>query len=479
MRKYIQSMLMGLICLAAVSCKNNDLEEFNPIKNQDRTVSGAGIISGNIVKDNETVKVPFKIALSGPASKAFQVAVSLNSDTVKQLIANGTLINTVLLPNGVIDYPNVVNVGYGDDTATGVVSIRLSALELNYGKNVAFAIKLSNPEKGNQLKGGQSNILVVLKTAAIIKENELHYLSFLNGGTILGVEHNKNYTVTPAGIIIPLTVNLAGQAGSAFNINVNVLADTIATLVKNNVLPADAIALKPTQFTIDTMVRVNSNLNTVQIRLIIEWPVFDANIIPNKKFAFAISLTKPTKHILDPVKSKIIVLVDPNVNLDNNSYIAGSGTGLKAEYYANNQKLDFDGRKPTLVQIDDNIDFSTSGDDQGGWPFTTLIGRDNFSVRWTGEFFAPVNGEYTFYQTNWDDGARLYIDDKLLTDAFTDGGSQPNAIAKIRLERGKRYKLKVEYYENGGGQVARFEYEVPAASIGRRIVPRSLLFPAP
>lgn len=466
-------MLVGLI-LTAVSCKHNNLEELDAIKNQDRSVSGAGAITGAITKDNETVKVPFKITLSGPASKAFQVGITLNSDTVSKLIAAGTLTNTVIVPNGAIDYPSVVNVAFGADTASGVATIRLSVLEANYGKNIAFAFKLATPGKGNQIKGSQSNIMVVLNTRDLVKEDEIHYVSILNGGGILDVDYKKNYnTNNPAGATIPITVNLAGLAGSAFNVKVKLNTDTIATLVRNGVLPENTISLKPTEFSIDTLVRVNSNSNTAVIRLLIEWPVFDANIIANKRFAFAISLESPTKHILHPVNNKIIVLVQPTVNLDNNSLIIGKGTGLKAEYFSNNQQLDFDGRKATLTRIDETIDFNDN------WQ-PSEISRDNFSTRWTGEFLAPVRGEYTFYLTRWDDGVRFLLDNKVILDDFkTDGANIDTRFVKITLERGKRYKIEADHRENGGGEQAHLEYEVSSANLGRRIVPRTQLFPAP
>jgi hypothetical protein len=472
MKNYIYSMLLGLIILSTVSCKRNNLDDVGLIKNKTVSISGDGVVVAGITKTNETVQVPFKISLSGIATKAFQVGITLNSDTVNKLIANGTLKNTVVLPNGSIDYPSVINVAYGADTATGVATVRLTTLELNYGKDVAFAFKLTNPGKGNLVTGGKSNIMVVLNTKQLIAEKDIHYLSIVNGGGIMGVDYKKNYTTSPAGITIPLIVNLSGQAGTAFNIHVKLNTDTIATLVKNKVLPANTISLGQSDFSIDTLIRVNSNSNTAQIRLLIGWPVFDANIVANKRFAFAVSLSNPTRHILHPTNSKVIVLVEPGVNLDNNSYITGNGTGLKAEYFTNNQLLDFDGRKPTLVRVDETIDFG------GDW-LPSSVSTDNYSSRWTGEFLAPVRGEYIFYETRWDDGARLYIDSKAIIDDFTTEWDKPSRFAKIVLERGKRYKIEANHRENNGGQQARLEYEVPSAGInGRRIVPKSQLFPA-
>ncbi|MGF7072703.1 PA14 domain-containing protein [Mucilaginibacter sp. R-33] len=477
MKKYRYILFIGLIALIAVACKQNDLDDLKPIQNTDRNVSGAGANTGDAITGNEIVKVPFKISLSGPATKAFQVGIAFNNDTVTKLIANGTLKNTVVLPAGAIDYPGVINVAFGSDTATAVASVRLSAIEANYGKNIAFAFKLTNPGKGNQIKGSQSNILVVLDTKKLIKESDIHYVSLLNGGGIMDVDYQKNYTTSPAGITIPLTVNLAGVPAGAFNVHVKLNMDTIADLVSKKILPDNTIALNPDQFSIDTLIRVKSNASTGVVRLSIGWPVFDANIVANKRFGFVVSLVNPSKHILHPTKSKLIVLVQPEVNLDNNSYITGNGTGLKAEYFSNNQLLDFDGRKPDLVQIEPTIDWPKDEVWQAAIPG---ISHDNFSTRWTGEFLAPVRGEYVFWQNEWDDGSRLYIDGKAIINDFTTKWDQDSRTAKIFLERGKRYKIEADHRENVGGQRARLTFEVPSAGInGRRIVPQSQLFPAP
>ena len=469
-------MLFGALALAGVSCKHNKLDNVDLIKTTDRSISGDGIVTDGITKDNETVKVPFKILLSAPATKAFQVGVSFNTDTVTQLIANGTLKDAVIIPASFVDFPSVVNVAFGSDNGTGIATIRLSAIEKNYGKTVAFAFKLSNPGKGNQIKGGSSNILVVINTAELIKPEEIHYLSIFHGGdTVDNVVYQKGYVSDIAGITIPLTINLAGIPGSAFNVKVKLNTDTIPALIQSNVLPANAIALKPTQFFLDSNVRINSNSSTGQIRLKIEWPVFDANIVANKKFAFVISLSAPTKHILHPTKYKIIVVVDPNVNLDNNSYITGNGTGLKTEYFSDNQLLDFDGRKPTLVRIEPSINWQNDGQWQDATPG---ISHDNFSTRWTGEFLAPVRGDYIFYQDHWDDGSRLWINGVAVINDFTTQWDRPERKVTYHMERGVRYKIEADHRENVGGQRAILDYEVPSVGISRRNVPQSQLFPA-
>jgi hypothetical protein len=477
MKKIIYIALLGLSIIGVYSCRKSQVEDLTLPDAATRSITGEGIVVGNVSIDNEYVKVPFKISLTGVAEEAFQVGLTLNNDTVTQLINNGTITNGILMPSAGVEYPNVINVAYGTDNSEGIAIIRRSVLERNYGKKVVFALKLSAPGKGNKIAAGKSTILVIVNTADLLKPTDIHYLT-LNGGGTYNVVYQGNYIVGPAGVTIPLIVSLENQPSTAFNIKIRDNVDTIATLVGSGALPVDAIHLTAKDYSLDTLVRFATGASSAIVRLQIPWPVFDANIVANKKFAFALNISDATNHVIHSTKSKLIVVVDPNVNLDNNSYITGNGTGLTAKYYANNQQADFDGRAPTLQRIDETIDFAEGNDD---WPSHVAgLSLDNFSVRWTGEFLAPVRGDYIFYQTYWDDGSRLFINGKAIIDDYTTTWDQPSRKATIHLERGVRYKIEAHHRENGGGQGAKLQYEVPSAGInGARIVPKSQLFPAP
>ncbi len=465
---------IGIVCIVvlAMGCKKKDLQDLASVTSEPRIVSAQSIVAGEITKDNSSVTVPFHLKLSGPAGKAFQVAVDANYDTVTRLIASGALQNTVVATSSAVFLPSVVNVAYGTDSATGIATVKLSEVEANYGKNVAFMIRLINPGKGNKIDEAKSTCLVVIKSTELMSADDLHTLSISNGGGgILNVDFQHNYTSNPGGVTIPLIVSLANQASAAFEVKARLNRDSIDKLIADNVLPANTVQLNAGQFSLDTIVRMGSNLNSAIINLAIPWSVFDANITAKNYFAFYISLAEPTRHILHPTKSKVVVLVNPSVNLDNNSYITGNGTGLKAEYFSNNQFLDFDGRAPDLVRVDETIDF------QDHWK-SPPISVENSSARWTGEFLAPVRGQYTFYQTRWDDGARLLINGVAIIDDYTVEWDKPTRKATITLERGQRYKIEADHRQNYGGEQAHLEYEVQGL-ISRRIVPKSQLFPAP
>lgn len=480
MKKIIYSLLMGFtIIVGAYSCKESQIEDLKIPDPAGKSITGEGIVVGNVTMDNQFVKVPFKISLSGMAEEAFQVGLTLNNDTVTQLIGNGGLTNAILMPSAAVEYPNVINVAYGTDNAEGVAIVRRSVLERYLGKKVVFALKLSAPGKGNKIANGKSTILVIINTSDLLKQSDVHFLTFQGGGTYTVVQ-GPNYQVGPAGVTIPLIISLDNAPTTAFNVKVKDNIDTIATLLSAGTL-TNAVHLAAKDFSLDTLIRFNTGASSATVRLSIPWPVFDANIVANKKFAFALSLSDNTNHVIHPTKGKVIVVVDPSVNLDNNSPIIGNGTGLIAKYYTNTQLAPDDGREPFATRIDGTIEFS--GD---GWPDNVKntagasLSRDNFATKWSGEFLAPVRGDYIFYQTRWDDGSRLYINGKAVIDDYTTQWDKPERKATVRLERGIKYRIEAHHRENVGGQQAYLEYEVPSAGItGKRAIPRTQLFPTP
>ncbi|CAN5666561.1 hypothetical protein BH11ARM2_BH11ARM2_00380 [soil metagenome] len=110
------------------------------------------------------------------------------------------------------------------------------------------------------------------------------------------------------------------------------------------------------------------------------------------------------------------------------------------EYFANKELSG----TPALVR-DESVDFNWDrGAPAPGLP------NDDFSVRWTGRIGPiPRTMEYRF-GTSSDDGVRLWIDGKKIVDAWTPLDSITN-FGTVRLEEGKTYDLKMEYFESTGG----------------------------
>jgi hypothetical protein len=142
----------------------------------------------------------------------------------------------------------------------------------------------------------------------------------------------------------------------------------------------------------------------------------------------------------------------------------GSGTGLTGQYYDN---IDFTNLKVTRTDATVNFDWG------GGSPDAS-IGPDTFSARWTGQVQAQFTETYTFY-TDSDDGVRLWVNGQLLINNWTDHPPTENS-ATFSLVAGQKVDLKMEYYENGGGAVAKLLWSSP--STPKQVIPQGRLFPA-
>ena len=139
----------------------------------------------------------------------------------------------------------------------------------------------------------------------------------------------------------------------------------------------------------------------------------------------------------------------------------GKTPGLKGEYF-NNTKLE---GKPDVVRNDKTVEFD--------WPWFPVdgIGEDYFSVRWTG-FLVPKKAFEGWIGLSTDDGIRLWIDDQL----FIDNWNKGTIIVKkpIRLDAGKKYKIRLETFEGQWGARAHLRWDYhkvnmqPAVEIAKK-----------
>ena len=135
--------------------------------------------------------------------------------------------------------------------------------------------------------------------------------------------------------------------------------------------------------------------------------------------------------------------------------IGGAGRGgfinLKGQYF---DDRGFRGKSQTRNDSAVNFDFGNGGPLPG-------FGGDQFSVRWTGTLEAPADGEYEFI-TETDDGVRLWVNNQKIIDHWRDMAPTRKS-GKLRLRKGQRVGLRMDYYENGGGAVARLFWKPPEA----------------
>jgi len=123
--------------------------------------------------------------------------------------------------------------------------------------------------------------------------------------------------------------------------------------------------------------------------------------------------------------------------------------GLKAEYFSNKNLTG-----TPKVRTDENINFEP--ENQAPDPF---LPTSPLSVRWSGDLVPTVSGKYTLGFTT-DDGCRLYLDGKMLIDSWRNRGVQTDSVAVV-LEKGVKYKLRAEYFDDGGNAIAKLYWRRP------------------
>ena len=109
----------------------------------------------------------------------------------------------------------------------------------------------------------------------------------------------------------------------------------------------------------------------------------------------------------------------------------------------------------------------------GGSPSAELP-ADNFSARWEGRLEAPATGAYAF-QTNSDDGVRVWINGVLVIDNWTVHPPTLDTSGSVALTAGQRATVRIEYQEFGGGAVIQFRWRPPGGS-GFTAVPANRLY---
>jgi beta-glucosidase len=124
--------------------------------------------------------------------------------------------------------------------------------------------------------------------------------------------------------------------------------------------------------------------------------------------------------------------------------------GLKAEYFDNTTLQG----EPVLRRIDSCLNFV--------WGFAGISPRlkTNYSVRWTGVLTPPATGDYIVGFTG-QDGYRVWIDGESLVSDWTAHRPSTTLTKPMRLEKGRAYSLKIEFFQTVRAAEARLVWGVP------------------
>lgn len=131
-----------------------------------------------------------------------------------------------------------------------------------------------------------------------------------------------------------------------------------------------------------------------------------------------------------------------------------SEKGLFAEYY--DDKF-LEGTPATRTDEVVNFDPVNQPPD----PYTSYQHK---SIRWTGYLAPNISGTYKI-GVNSDDGIRLWLNHELLVDEWHNRGATTDQV-EIKMEAGKLYPIKLEYFDNGGDAICQLLWEVPGDNRG-------------
>lgn len=126
----------------------------------------------------------------------------------------------------------------------------------------------------------------------------------------------------------------------------------------------------------------------------------------------------------------------------------GRNPGLKAEYF-NNMTM---GGQPLFTETVSSVNFNWGN----GSPSIDVLGRDHFSVRYTGYLRVPKSGDYQL-ELSSDDGSRVFIDDQLIINNWGNHSEQAKGQT-LSLKSGHDYAVRIEYSENSGDAAVTFGY---------------------
>jgi beta-glucosidase len=148
----------------------------------------------------------------------------------------------------------------------------------------------------------------------------------------------------------------------------------------------------------------------------------------------------------------------------------GSGDGLTGEYFSS---PDLSGT-PVLTRTDRNINFN--------WDKVVPVDglqRNNYSVRWTGNFTPPAPGEYKLgvranycYACENAEGFRLYLDGRLLLESRGQTTPERGAVieAPMTFRDTKPHPIQLEYFHTMGTAGIDLTWQAPAAVLREQAV---------
>jgi hypothetical protein len=375
-------LLIGLSGL--LSCKKDNKfsdEQLSPVNVSIRSTNGRITVpSGdNYTRTTDYVNIPVDILLSAPAPKIFTVAIHIDNDTVQHMIDAGQLGDAVLLNESYYQLAKTAEIRFGIDTLSLPLQVSMQAIEKYYGKTLALAISLQDAGKKNTLDPAGKMAVLLINTAAVIRQEDIHYLYFTGGGSLLQQPSGTDHTLGTSVVVLPVSLTLAGAAGGAFTVNVSASPDTAHALIDDGTLEGATLLKEGDDYTIPSTISFPANSNTVKFNMVVNTASLRKYEL--NKPVLALSLSSPTRHLLDSVRSTVVMQLDPSRLIETD--ITNTNIGYKTQYENTSNANETSGKL-----IDNNVNSK----------FLLF----NFSTLWAQlEFATPqTTGAYTLTSAN-------------------------------------------------------------------------------
>lgn len=110
-----------------------------------------------------------------------------------------------------------------------------------------------------------------------------------------------------------------------------------------------------------------------------------------------------------------------------------------------------------------NLEGAATGSETTANARLDWTGDRETSARWTGTLVAPETGDYGFRFAS-ENGYRVFIGDTLVVDEWGVGDAPSILTGTIRLERGRRYPIRIEGVQRGARSTQQLVWSVPGAN---------------
>lgn len=141
----------------------------------------------------------------------------------------------------------------------------------------------------------------------------------------------------------------------------------------------------------------------------------------------------------------------------------GIGTGLQAFYH---RHTDLSG--DVVTQPEPALSLALGGAAPAGTDFGST-----WSARWIGKLKAPATGEHVFHALATG-GIRVWVNGRLIIDRWQASATPVENSGALKLYRGNKYDLRVEFFNTGTGTV-QLEWTLPDGA--RATIPTTQFYP--